>query len=62
MHHAGMLRSDRNLMEKAFADGMLKVCDSSPLSGFSMHLLFLQPLCLMFEDYWKLLMDVPLSD
>ena len=24
-HHAGMLRSDRNLMEKAFADGMLKV-------------------------------------
>lgn len=25
IHHAGMLRSDRNLMEKAFADGMLKV-------------------------------------
>ncbi len=25
IHHAGMLRSDRNIMERAFADGMLKV-------------------------------------
>ncbi|EIE24813.1 Sec63-domain-containing protein [Coccomyxa subellipsoidea C-169] len=33
MHHAGMLRSDRNLMEKAFADGMLKVlCTTATLA------------------------------
>ena len=25
MHHAGMLRGDRNLVEKFFADGVLKV-------------------------------------
>lgn len=39
IHHAGMLRSDRNLMEKAFADGMLKVCSlpnaaSSPILSY----------------------------
>ncbi|CAL8464110.1 g3645 [Coccomyxa elongata] len=33
IHHAGMLRSDRNLMEKAFADGMLKVlCTTATLA------------------------------
>ena len=25
IHHAGMLRADRNLMERAFAQGLLKV-------------------------------------
>lgn len=25
MHHAGMLRSDRNMVEKYFADGLIKV-------------------------------------
>lgn len=27
MHHAGMLRSDRNLVERLFRDGILKVTD-----------------------------------
>lgn len=26
IHHAGMLRSDRSLTERFFADGILKVC------------------------------------
>lgn len=26
MHHAGMLRGDRNLTERLFADGYIKVC------------------------------------
>lgn len=26
MHHAGMLRSDRNLTERLFSDGYIKVC------------------------------------
>jgi len=25
LHHAGMLRSDRNLVERLFADGLIKV-------------------------------------
>jgi replicative superfamily II helicase len=25
-HHAGMLRSDRNLVEKLFSQGFIKVC------------------------------------
>lgn len=29
MHHAGMLRSDRNLVERLFRDGVLKVCRAS---------------------------------
>lgn len=29
MHHAGMLRSDRNLVEKYFAEGMIKVLYAS---------------------------------
>lgn len=31
IHHAGMLRSDRNLMERAFASGLIKVCGAEPL-------------------------------
>lgn len=31
MHHAGMLRSDRNLVERLFRDGVIKVrCLPSP--------------------------------
>jgi hypothetical protein len=30
IHHAGMLRSDRSLMERLFADGLLKVPPSQP--------------------------------
>lgn len=29
IHHAGMLRSDRNLSEKLFADGAINVCSQS---------------------------------
>lgn len=33
MHHAGMLRSDRNLMERLFAQGLLKVlCTTATLA------------------------------
>ena len=32
MHHAGMLRSDRSLMERLFAQGLLKVRYYIPLS------------------------------
>lgn len=33
IHHAGMLRSDRNLMERLFADGLLKVlCTTATLA------------------------------
>ena len=31
IHHAGMLRSDRNLMERAFGAGVLKVHARLPL-------------------------------
>lgn len=33
MHHAGMLRSDRNLMERLFSQGLLKVlCTTATLA------------------------------
>jgi replicative superfamily II helicase len=32
MHHAGMLRSDRNLVERLFRDGILKVTNPWHLS------------------------------
>jgi len=35
IHHAGMLRSDRNLMEKMFADKAIKV--SEPVSRFNYY-------------------------
>ena len=30
IHHAGMLRSDRNLMERAFAEGLIKARAAAP--------------------------------
>ena len=30
IHHAGMLRSDRNLVERLFREGLIKVCRPSP--------------------------------
>ena len=33
IHHAGMLRSDRNLVERAFGQGLIKVRSLGGVSG-----------------------------
>ena len=37
IHHAGMLRSDRNLVERLFREGLIKVPSSSYLAMYAQH-------------------------
>lgn len=39
IHHAGMLRSDRNLMEKMFSEKSIKVCENENSIVFSYDIL-----------------------
>ena len=36
-HHAGMLRTDRNLVEKSFGQGHIKVCSIKYLINYVVH-------------------------
>lgn len=36
IHHAGMLRSDRNMMERMFEDNAIKVCPRTILSDMTL--------------------------
>jgi hypothetical protein len=45
IHHAGMLRSDRNLMERAFAQGLIKVLAAACTCALPSQLLAALPAC-----------------
>lgn len=54
MHHAGMLRQDRNLVEKYFADGLVRVivCTATLAWGVNLpaHAVIIKVCCCLFNS------------